>query len=175
MVKLVKSSVECQNLYHTGKQWCTRNLNALIFRYRKVSNSNASCLEAHAGFFRLLMKGIFGTYICPFDKKLLMYIRTHNFTAFISFFSDFLASTLWRWLIWPIWNNLFAWASASIFKQCHLWLEYSMWSRTKCWDKIQYFWCWVPCLLRVSTLQSRIIVAPEINNPIREAPHPTPS
>ena len=27
--------------------------------YRKVVSSNTSCLEAHAGFFRLLMKGIF--------------------------------------------------------------------------------------------------------------------
>ena len=27
--------------------------------YRKVSSSNTSCLEAHAGFLRLLMKGIF--------------------------------------------------------------------------------------------------------------------
>jgi hypothetical protein len=28
--------------------------------YRKVASSNTSHLEAHAGFFRLLMKGIFG-------------------------------------------------------------------------------------------------------------------
>ena len=27
--------------------------------YRKVASSNTSCLEAHAGFFRLLMKWIF--------------------------------------------------------------------------------------------------------------------
>ena len=27
--------------------------------YRKVVNSNTPCLEAHAGFFRLIMKGIF--------------------------------------------------------------------------------------------------------------------
>ena len=29
------------------------------FVYRKVASSNTSRLEAHAGFFRLLMKGIF--------------------------------------------------------------------------------------------------------------------
>ena len=29
---------------------------------RKVAISNPSCLEAHAGFFRLLMKGIFDPY-----------------------------------------------------------------------------------------------------------------
>ena len=30
--------------------------------YRKVASANTSCLEAHAGFFRLLMKGIFDPY-----------------------------------------------------------------------------------------------------------------
>ena len=40
--------------------------------YHKVASSNMSCLEAHAGFFRLLMKGIFDPYILsPFDKKLI--------------------------------------------------------------------------------------------------------
>ena len=31
--------------------------------YRKVASSNTSCLEAHVGFFRLLMKGIFNAYV----------------------------------------------------------------------------------------------------------------
>ena len=31
--------------------------------YRKVASSNTSCLEALAGFFRLLMKGIFDPYV----------------------------------------------------------------------------------------------------------------
>ena len=31
----------------------------IFFVYCKVMSSNTSCLEAHAGFFRLLMKGIF--------------------------------------------------------------------------------------------------------------------
>ena len=31
--------------------------------YRKVESSNTSCLEAHAGFFKLLMKGIFDPYV----------------------------------------------------------------------------------------------------------------
>ena len=40
--------------------------------YRKVASSNTSRLEAHAGFFRLLMKEIFDAYILwPFDKKLI--------------------------------------------------------------------------------------------------------
>ena len=38
--------------------------------YRKVASSNTYRLEAHAGFFRLLMKGIFDPYVLwPFDKK----------------------------------------------------------------------------------------------------------
>ena len=40
--------------------------------YRKIASSNTSRLEAHVGFFRLLMKGIFGPYVLwPFDKKLI--------------------------------------------------------------------------------------------------------
>ena len=31
--------------------------------YRKVASSNTSRLEAHAGFFGLLMKGIFDPYV----------------------------------------------------------------------------------------------------------------
>ena len=34
-----------------------------IFIYHKVASSNMSHLEAHAGFFRLLMKGIFNPYV----------------------------------------------------------------------------------------------------------------
>ena len=37
--------------------------------YRKVASSNTSCLEAQAGFFRLLMKGIFGPYVVTFWQK----------------------------------------------------------------------------------------------------------
>ena len=36
---------------------------AIFFNYRKVASSNTSRLEAHAGFFRLLMKGIFDPYV----------------------------------------------------------------------------------------------------------------
>ena len=42
----------------------------MILEYRKVTSSNTSRLEAHAGFFRLLMKGTFDSYVLwPFDKK----------------------------------------------------------------------------------------------------------
>ena len=32
---------------------------AIQYKYSKVVSSNMSCLEAHTGFFRLLLKGIF--------------------------------------------------------------------------------------------------------------------
>ena len=35
----------------------------VLFEYRKVASSSKSRLEAHAGFFKLLMKGIFGHYV----------------------------------------------------------------------------------------------------------------
>ena len=42
------------------------------FIYRKVVSSNTSCLDTHAGYFRLLMKGIFDLYVLsPFDKMLI--------------------------------------------------------------------------------------------------------
>ena len=46
--------------------------NALGYDYRKIASSNTSRLEAHVGFFRLLMKGIFGPYVLwPFDKNVI--------------------------------------------------------------------------------------------------------
>ena len=33
------------------------------FKYHKVASSNKSHLEAHTGFFRLPMKGIFDPYV----------------------------------------------------------------------------------------------------------------
>ena len=33
------------------------------FDYHKVASSNTSRLEAHAGFFRLVIKGIFDPYV----------------------------------------------------------------------------------------------------------------
>ena len=49
----------------------------MIATYRKVVISNTSCLEAHTGFFRLLMKGIFDPYVLrSFEKKLISYLVT---------------------------------------------------------------------------------------------------
>ena len=60
------------------------------FTYKccKVASSNTTRLEAHAGFFRLLMKGIFDPYVLwPFDKKLIsklvMSVKTRNYTVYV--------------------------------------------------------------------------------------------
>ena len=37
--------------------------NFVILNYRKVASSNTSRFEAHAGLFRLLMKGTFDAYV----------------------------------------------------------------------------------------------------------------
>ena len=56
--------------------------------YRKIVSSNMSHLEAHVGFFRLLMKGFFGPYVLyPFEKSgfflLVMRILTRNYKVFV--------------------------------------------------------------------------------------------
>ena len=35
----------------------------LNYRYRKIASSNTSCLEAHVGIYRLLMKVILNAYL----------------------------------------------------------------------------------------------------------------
>ena len=56
--------------------------------YRIVASTSPSRIEAHAGLFRLLMKGIFDPYVLwPFDKKLIFKlvtrVRTRDYTVFI--------------------------------------------------------------------------------------------
>ena len=58
----------------------------LVLCIRNVMSSNTSCLEAHLGFFRLLMKGIIDLYVLwPFEKKLnsklAMRVRTRDYTV----------------------------------------------------------------------------------------------
>ena len=67
------------------------NVGTKLCKYRNVASSNTSLLEAHAGFFRLLMKGIFVVYVLwPFDKKLITWlvtrVRTRNYTVLITYF-----------------------------------------------------------------------------------------
>ena len=71
----------------------------ILVVYRIITSSNTSCLEAHAGFFILLMKGIFDPYVLwPFDKKfifeLVMSVNTRDFTVYASNSTDFL-TVLW--------------------------------------------------------------------------------
>ena len=40
-----------------------RQVHVVCYTHRKFASSNTSRLEAHAGFFRLLMKGIFNPYV----------------------------------------------------------------------------------------------------------------
>ena len=69
------------SLYHLESWLCfleRQKVTLMVFikpnlhKYRKVVSSNTSRLEAHAGFFKLLMKGIFDPYVLwPFVKKLI--------------------------------------------------------------------------------------------------------
>jgi len=67
-------------------------------------SSNTSPLEAHAGFFKLLLKGIFDPYVLwPFDKKmffrLVTLIRTCDYTVFrISNFEEYLVQGNMKYL-----------------------------------------------------------------------------
>ena len=82
-----------QNLTETHKKWITEYVCAGQARtpaqtsmHCKVASSNTSHLEAHAGFFRLLMKGIFNLYVLwYFDKKLISElvtrVRTRDYTV----------------------------------------------------------------------------------------------
>ena len=59
-----------------------------VYDYHKVASSNMSCLEAHADFLRLLLKGILDPYVLwPFVKKLISWlvtlVRTRNYTVYL--------------------------------------------------------------------------------------------
>ena len=78
--------ISFQNFAHEGNRRLKYYLKERPSKlsYLKVASSNTSRLEAHAGFFRLLMKGIFDPYLLrPFDKKLISQlvtrIRTHDY------------------------------------------------------------------------------------------------
>ena len=56
----------------TCKNWEGDRGGCYQSHYPIVSSSKTSRLEARAGFFRLLLKGIFDPYVLwPFDKKLI--------------------------------------------------------------------------------------------------------
>ena len=50
----------------------TVKISSIFVAFLENMNFNTSHLEAHTGFFRLLIKGIFNPYVLwPFDKKLI--------------------------------------------------------------------------------------------------------
>ena len=61
------------------EHFTVHNFGTIIYnKYSKVASSNTSRLEAHAGFFTLLMKDIFGPDVLrPYDKKLIFQLVTH--------------------------------------------------------------------------------------------------
>ena len=64
-------SWNCSNLFWSDLVQTTS------LKFCKIKRSNMSCWEAHVGFFRLFMKGIFGPYVLwHFDKKLLFLVVT---------------------------------------------------------------------------------------------------
>ena len=74
-----------------------------VSTYRKVSSSNTSCLEAHAGFFRLLMNDIFDPNIlwpfpnCTRDRNVLSgWFLAGNQVNHQNFNPSLLTNNLWR-------------------------------------------------------------------------------
>ena len=61
-LKMITRGILSPTLFSLKLIWFL-GLHRYYFSYRKVASSNTSCLEAHVGFFRLLMKGIFDSYV----------------------------------------------------------------------------------------------------------------
>ena len=62
----------------------------MLNNYRIVTSSSPSRIEAHAGLFRLLVKGIFDPYVLwPFDKNMIsssvMLVRIRNYMVIFFF------------------------------------------------------------------------------------------
>ena len=57
------ASIGNHHFFTTCHRQKYQNYQQKLGTYRKVASSNKSRLEANAGFFRLLMKGIFDPYV----------------------------------------------------------------------------------------------------------------
>jgi hypothetical protein len=55
--------IDEQLFHHDAKRQKNNIMKYNAYYYHKVASSNTSCLEAHVGFFRLLMKGILDPYV----------------------------------------------------------------------------------------------------------------
>ena len=63
-IQIFLEKVEANNFHGTsGNSVVQKTAIRSHYKYRKVASSNTSCFEAHAVFFRLLMKGIFNPYV----------------------------------------------------------------------------------------------------------------
>ena len=80
-------------MHHTGQK-----VFKVAIEYRKVASSNTSCLEAHAGFFRLQMKGIFDPYVRlnEWDSSKFYSIKPKLYIGLIDFcvFTFFLTQSI---------------------------------------------------------------------------------
>ena len=58
-------NLKCRDIFsfYSIKQTVHTQIGKSSYRYRKVASSIMACLEAHARFFRLLMKEIFDPYV----------------------------------------------------------------------------------------------------------------
>ena len=66
--------------------------------YRKIVSSNTSRLEAHASFFRLLMKGIFDPYVLwHFDQNLISSLAPRGRTRYYKVWCSF--HQIGRWVM----------------------------------------------------------------------------
>ena len=106
-----------------------------------------SGLEAHKGIFRLLMKGIFATYVLwPFDKKLFCKlvrgVRTSNYTVCESLFKidpSNLTSTCWQKRITHIGGGCLHHHMTTFLS--HIYFVWDMWSLNCLAGKIDLiFW-----------------------------------
>ena len=93
------SSILCKSpithvVLKARRQKCKESYSIHESNYRIVASTSPSRIEAHAGLFRLLMKGIFDPYVLwPFDKELIfllvMLVSTREFTVNEKTQSDF--------------------------------------------------------------------------------------
>ena len=84
VVSLTKSKHNrIQDVAFLHKNIAIQKMN-LLTNYRIVVSTSLSCIEAHAGLFRMSMKGIFDASIF----ELVMHIRTQDYAVFRKFFDS---------------------------------------------------------------------------------------
>ena len=75
LIVALKLSIACWKCFIRSKEFDKNFSKWNQYMYHKIASSNTSRLRAHVGLFRLLMKGIFGSYVLwPFDKNYIFLI-----------------------------------------------------------------------------------------------------